>query len=149
MPVAGSMDAYSHRAANLLVGNPADTAVLEVTLLGPELQVESESLVAVAGAQFAMSVDGRALPFHTAAKVGHQSLLKFGGRVAGARAYLAVSGGIMTPVVMNSRSTHIPSRTGGFQGRALRAGDVLQVGEATIGVGARPRPLELHSGVAL
>ncbi len=66
MPVAGPMDAYSYRAANLLVGNPPDAAGLEVTLLGPELHFESESFAAVAGAQFAMSVDGRSLPFHTA-----------------------------------------------------------------------------------
>ena len=149
MPVAGPMDAYSYRAANLLVGNPPDAAGLEVTLLGPELHFDSESFAAVAGAEFAMSVDGRSLPFHTVARVDPGSSLKFGERIAGARAYLAVSGGILTPVVMGSRSTHIPSRTGGFEGRALKAGDVLQIGKAAIGDRARPRPLELPKGVAL
>jgi biotin-dependent carboxylase-like uncharacterized protein len=147
MPVAGPMDAYSLRAANLLVGNAQDAAVLEVTLLGPEVEFDAESVVAVAGAQFAMAIDGQPLPCHTVAKLGAGSSLKFGERLAGARAYLAVSGGIQTPPVMGSRSTHIPSRTGGFQGRALKVGDVLPIGDAGLGDRVRPRPLELPRGV--
>jgi antagonist of KipI len=148
MPVAGSMDTYSQRAANLLVGNDADAGVLEVTLLGPELQFDSESFVAVAGAKFAMEVDGRPLPFHTGTRLGAGSVLKFGARRSGARAYLAVSGGIRTPSVMGSRATHVPSHTGGLQGRALKAGDVLPIGEEK-GTPSRPSPLELPTGIAV
>jgi len=62
VPVAGPMDPVSHRLANALVGNGRDAALLEVTLLGPELEFEDERLVAVAGAEFELSLDGRHVP---------------------------------------------------------------------------------------
>ena len=62
VPVAGPMDLCSHRVANAMVGNDDAAATLEVTLLGPELEFEDERLVAVAGAQFELSVDGRPVP---------------------------------------------------------------------------------------
>lgn len=148
MPVAGAMDAYSQCAANLLVGNAASAAVLEVTLLGPELEFASGSVVAVSGAEFAMTLDGRPFPFHTAVQVNSGSSLKFGERIRGARAYVAVSGGLLVTPVMGSRSTHLASRTGGLDGRALRAGDVLSIGEPAKGDRRRPTPLSLPEGTA-
>ncbi len=143
MPVAGPMDAYSLRAANLLVGNGEDAAGLEVTLLGPELLFDSACIVAVSGAQFSMTLDGAAFPFHTAVKVNPASTLRFGQRARGARAYVAVSGGILVPPVMGSRSTHLPSGTGGLDGRALKAGDVLPIGEVGLADPVSPQPLPL------
>ena len=148
MPVAGPMDAYSLRAANLLVGNGDGAAGLEVTLLGPELQFDSASIVAVSGAQFSMTLDGAAFPFHAPVKVSAGSTLRFGERTRGARAYLAVSGGILVPLVMGSRSTHLPSVTGGLNGRALKAGDVLPIGEVGPADSVRAQPLPLPVGEA-
>jgi biotin-dependent carboxylase-like uncharacterized protein len=148
MPVAGPMDAYSQRAANLLVGNAPDAAVLEVTLLGPELEFDAASVVAVGGAQFAMTLDGRPFPCHTPVEVSRGSSLRFGERIRGARAYVAVSGGVLVPPVMGSRATHLASRTGGLEGRALKAGDVLPIGEPGIGDHVWPKPLALPEGTA-
>jgi antagonist of KipI len=127
--VAGPMDLQSHRIANALVGNSADVATLEVTLLGPELEFGDERLVAVAGAQFELTIDGQPVPTHAPFTARSSSRLQFGPRARGARAYLAIAGGIDVPPVLGSRATHLVTRTGGFEGRALAAGDCLPLGE--------------------
>ena len=136
VPVAGPMDPVSHRIANLLVGNPADRATLEVTLVGPELELLDDAVLAVAGARFELSLDGRPMRAGAAARAGRGSRLRFGRRTAGARAYVAVRGGIDVPARLGSRSTDLASRLGGLGGRPLRAGDRLDVGTA----GAAPVP---------
>lgn len=128
VPVAGPMDPVSHRLANALVGNSRDAALLEVTLLGPELEFEDERLVAVTGAEFDLTLDGRPVRSHAPFTVAAGSHLRFGARRLGARAYLAVSGGISVPPTLGSRSTHLVSAMGGVNGRALVAGDRLPLG---------------------
>jgi antagonist of KipI len=128
VPVAGAMDPFAHRLANMLVGNPASAATLEITLAGPELLFEDERLIAIAGGEFDLAVDGSTVLEETAFLVRSGSVLRFGERRRGARAYLAVGGGIDVPMVLGSRSTHAPSRMGGVHGRALAAGDVVPLG---------------------
>src|SRR5882762_9093432 len=123
VPVAGPMDPVSHRVANALVGNGRDAALLEITLLGPELEFEDERLVAVAGADFDLSLDGRAAVLNAPFTVAAGSHLRFGARRLGARAYLAVSGGIAVTPTLGSRSTHLVSAIGGLNGRAVTAGE--------------------------
>ena len=130
VPVAGPMDPVSHRTANLLVGNPADRAGLEVTLVGPELEFLDDTTFAVAGARFDLFLDDRPMRTGVAARAGRGSRLRFGRRTAGARAYLAVRGGIDVPPRLGSRSTDLASRLGGLGGRPLRRGDRLDVGAA-------------------
>jgi antagonist of KipI len=129
VPVAGPMDPVSHRLANALVGNVRETAALEITLLGPELEFEDERLVAVAGAEFEIALDGRQVPSNAPFIVSAGSRLRFGERRLGARAYLAISGGIAVPPMLGSRSTHLVSAMGGAGGRALAAGDRLPLGD--------------------
>jgi antagonist of KipI len=124
--VSGAMDVFSHRLVNALVGNHADDATLEVTLLGPEIEFQLDCTVAVAGAEFQLMLDGRSVQMHESFDVSAGSRLKFGERTKGARAYLAVAGGIDVPVVLGSRATHVVSGLGGFDGRALRAGDIVK-----------------------
>jgi biotin-dependent carboxylase-like uncharacterized protein len=121
------MDPFSHRLANLLVGNPIDAALLEVTLIGPELEFEQPATIAVCGAEFDITAGGSPVPMTTSVHVAQGTRLQFGRRRAGARAYLAISGGVQTPPVLRSRATHVVSAMGGFQGRALLAGDRLPV----------------------
>ena len=129
VPVAGPMDPVSHRLANALVGNDRLAATLEVTLLGPELEFEDERLVSVAGADFELSLDARSAPSHAPFIVSAGSRLRFGARGLGARAYLAISGGVAVPPTLGSRATHLVSRMGGMAGRPLRAGDRLPLGD--------------------
>jgi KipI family sensor histidine kinase inhibitor len=128
VPVAGPMDPWSHRAANVLVGNAPEAAVLEITLSGPELAFSEERVVAVTGAQIEATLDGRSVPQNRPFVAGRGTTLAFGPRVRGARAYIAVSGGITVPPVLGSRATHVGGHMGGLEGRALRAGDRLPLG---------------------
>ena len=107
--VAGPMDPWSHRLANLLVGNSADAATLEITLIGPELQFDDDRWVAVVGATFDIALDDRPVIGGNPWRVGVGSRLRMGKRSRGARAYLAVGGGIDVPLVLGSRATHVAS----------------------------------------
>lgn len=133
VPVAGPMDPFAHRLANALIGNARDAATLEVTLVGPELQFGDERVVTVSGARFALTVDDAPIDHQVPVRVRPGSVLRFGARLHGARAYIAIEGGIDVPLVLGSRSTHLPSGTGGWHGRALKRGDRLPLGTARPG----------------
>jgi biotin-dependent carboxylase-like uncharacterized protein len=137
VPVAGAMDTESHRVANGLVGNDAEAATLEITLAGPTLEATAQVLIAVAGADLDVTVGGRTLPPPFVTPLPAGAVVAFGRRHAGARAYLAVAGGIDTPLVLGSRSADLRGGFPGLAGRALRAGDRLPIGHA------RGRPLDL------
>jgi antagonist of KipI len=128
VPVGGPMDVYSHRLANRLVANDDGAAALEITLIGPELEAAGDVVCAVAGAEFELSVGSRPVPSGRAFELAGGSRLRFGRRLAGVRASLAVRGGIDLPEVLGSRSTSIVSRMGPLGGRTLAAGDVLPAG---------------------
>ena len=136
VPPAGPMDPWSHRLANAIVGNAPGAATLEVTLKGPELEFSDERIVAVAGAQFPIDVDGMGQSPNTAFSVPAGARLRVGIRRIGARGYLAVAGGFAVPPVLGSRATHLVSRLGGLEGRALAAGDSLPLG---VPGGPKPR----------
>jgi len=125
VPVSGAMDRHSYIAANRLVGNRDHDAALEITLKGPELFFEDESVIAITGADLTPCVNGTVMPLWTSWVVKAGSTLSFGARRAAARSYLAIAGGIDVPEVLGSRSTHISSQTGGMKGRALTQGDIL------------------------
>jgi KipI family sensor histidine kinase inhibitor len=141
VPVAGPMDPWSHRLANALAGNDSGDATLEVTLLGPELQFDDERIVAIAGAEFDLTLNGRRVPSNQALLAPPRSRLHFGPRRRGARAYVAVAGGIDVASVLGSRSTHVPSAMGGLNGRPLMDGDELPLGNP------RHRPARLDRPV--
>jgi antagonist of KipI len=124
------MDRQAHGLANVLVGNGADAAVLEATLLGPELRFEQAAVIAVTGADLEAAIDGQRLAADTPHRVKTGGILRFGARQSGTRAYIAIDGGIDVPVVLGSRSTHVVSALGGIDGRALKAGDRLALGSS-------------------
>ncbi len=128
IPLSGALDQHSFLAANLLVGNDENAAVLECTLLGPELAFRQNAIVAVTGAEMEPRVNGQARPANEAFPLREGDVLSFGFLKAGARAYLGVAGGIDVPVVLGSRSTYGLGAFGGFSGRGVKAGDVLPVG---------------------
>ena len=116
--------------ANALVDNDPAAATLEITVVGPELTFADSCVAAVAGAELRVEVDGSRVTHHRSFFVERGSTVRFGERIRGARAYLALSGGIDVPRVLGSRSTHLASRMGGFHGRALASGDVVGFGAA-------------------
>jgi antagonist of KipI len=124
------MDRRAYRRANALVGNASDAAALEATVLGPELRFEHDAVVAITGADLGSSINGKTVAIGAAHRVTQGSVLRFGERRLGARAYIAINGGIDVPLVLGSRSTHVVSGLGGIAGRALRAGDLVPLGES-------------------
>lgn len=129
IPLSGGMDRLALKAANLLVGNKEGAAVLEAVFMGPELQFTDEATVAVTGAELPPRVNGELRPTWMSFKVKKGQTLSFDFLKKGARAYVAVSGGVDVPVVLGSRSTYTLGALGGFKGRKLEAGDKLPIGK--------------------
>ena len=123
----GVMDPVAHRLANALVGNALNEATLEVTMLGPELVFQQEILIALSGARFDALLDGNPCPLDRPVLVPAGGRLKMRQAKSGSRGYLAVAGGFPVPEVLASRSTYLPAGFGGWQGRALVAGDVVSL----------------------
>ena len=133
MPVAGAMDCYARRMANLLTGNKKIAAVIEMTGVGAALKFDEEQLVAVCGADMQGTVNGMPIPNWSSFFVPPKGELRFGAAISGYRTYLAVRGGIDVPVVLGSRSTYTGAKIGGYKGRTLRQGDVLYIGQDSEG----------------
>ena len=130
---SGALDSLSFSIANRLVGNAADTAAIEITLTGPRLRFTEAARIAICGARIDASLDGQPLPGWRRIDIPAASELRLGACRTGARAYLAVSGGFQAEVVLDSLSTDLRAGFGGIDGRALKVGDRL-----TIGDGFRP-----------
>jgi urea carboxylase len=128
VPPSGPMDSLALRLANQMVGNPEGTAALEMTVTGATLKFAADTVVALAGAEMAATLDERAVTFWQPLQVTAGSVLRLGRIVgAGQRSYLAVRGGFDVPDHLGSKSTFTLGRFGGHGGRALRTGDVLRL----------------------
>ncbi len=124
---AGAADPLSIRIANLLVGNDENAAALEMTLVGATLEFEASATVALAGASCECKAGSAQVPLNTAFDLPAGALLRCGNMPSGARCYVAVQGGFDIPRLLGSASTFVPGHFGGFKGRRLQSGDVLQV----------------------
>lgn len=127
----GAMDPLSMSAANLLAGNPANAAALEIQSFPLRLKFLSRTRFAVTGAASAMMIDGRELPsnWSMVAELGQE--LEISSPSHGARCYLALGGGVDLPEVLGSRSTHLNGKFGGIDGRAIRVGDHINAGKSS------------------
>jgi urea carboxylase len=129
-PVSGPFDSWSFRLANLLVGNAVGEAGLECQFLGPTLEFTREMVIAVTGADMQAAVDGRPIPMWESIAVKPGQRLAMGGSRMGARAYIAVAGGIASEPWLGSRSTFHKAGVGGIGGHALTDGIEVPVGKA-------------------
>jgi len=125
IPISGALDAFAYRVANLLVGNPVESAVLEITITGPKLEFIAESDIALTGAKMGMTLNEKPVGQWQSLRVLPGDILEVHQVTAGCRAYLSISGGIDVPVVMGSRSTYVGGKLGGFEGRPLQTDDVV------------------------
>ena len=126
---SGAADPIALRLGNWLVGNAESAAGLEMTLLGGTFLFPEGGVVALTGSDFGGTVDASPLPMWTACQVRPGQTLRTGPTQSGARCYLSVRGGIVVKPLMGSSSTHILSGLGGLQGRPLRKGDAIQIGD--------------------
>lgn len=127
---SGAADPIALRLGNLLVGNLESEAALEMTLLGGTFVFPDGGLIALAGSDFGPSIDGEPVAMWTAHRVQPGQTLKTGPTRSGARCYLCVHGGIAVKPLLGSASTHILTGLGGFEGRPLKKGDVVPIGDA-------------------
>jgi len=127
---SGAADAVSLRLANRLVGNAEGAAGLEMTLVGGAFRFPQGAVIALSGSDFGATLDGEAVGLWASVQVQPGGILRMGATRSGARCYLCVQGGIAVQPLLGSASTHVLSSLGGFQGRALRRGDVLRIGPA-------------------
>jgi antagonist of KipI len=137
VPPGGAADAHALRLGNLLLGNDEGAAALEATLVGPTLVFEEKALVALAGAPFAATLEGEEVVPWAAVEVPAGGKLVLGRAASGARAYICIRGGIDVPLLLGSLSTDVATGFGGREGRDLKAGDLLSVGEAPLAPRAR------------
>jgi biotin-dependent carboxylase-like uncharacterized protein len=133
MPPSGAMDVFSYQVGNYLVGNEDGAAGLEITYFGPELEFTEDAVVAVTGAEMPPKINGEEAPTWETLQVGEGDVLSFDYLRNGARSYLAVAGGVDVPIFMHSRATYTLIGLGGHEGRALKEGDELQLGNAQNG----------------
>jgi antagonist of KipI len=124
---SGAADAVSLRVGNRLVGNADEAAGLEMTLLGGTFTFPDGAVVALAGSDFGATLDAKLVELWAAFEAKPGQTLKLGPTQTGARCYLCVRGGIDVKAFLGSASTHILSGLGGFEGRALRKGDLLKI----------------------
>ncbi len=124
---SGALDPLSYSIANLLVTNPAETAVIEITLSGPRLRFDHSARIAICGARIDAHVDGLLIPGWRRVDIPAGSELRIAACRGGARAYLAVCGGFAAKPVLGSLSTDLRAGFGGLAGRALQAGDQLAI----------------------
>ena len=127
---SGAADAVALRVGNRLAGNAQGLAGLEMTLLGGTFFFREAAVAALTGSDFAPALDNRRVETWSSVEIRAGQTLQLGPTRAGARCYLCVRGGIDVKLFLGSASTHLLSGIGGFEGRALRKGDVLKVGRA-------------------
>ncbi|MEJ7604788.1 MAG: hypothetical protein WKF37_00595 [Bryobacteraceae bacterium] len=145
VPPSGPMDSLAFRIGNRLVGNEAEASGLEMTMTGPTLRFETDTTIALTGADMGAQLDGRPVPLWLPVPVIAGSTLRLSSaKTAGCRTYLAVSGGFDVPKYLGSRSTFILGRFGGHAGRVLRSGDVLHLNPAAEFSNVPDKSLNLH-----
>lgn len=125
--VSGAVDDQAMRLANILVGNDQKEAVLEATIMGPSIRFTAPAVIAMAGANMTPKLNGTAMPLYEAVEVHAGDTLVCGFAMTGCRGYLAVAGGFAVEPVLGSRSTNLKCGLGGYEGRALKTGDVLEL----------------------
>lgn len=122
---SGAMDSFSSFAANLLVGNAEHFATIEMTIVGPTLSFQEDTMIAICGGDLSPTIHNKKVPLWRPIIVKKDSVLTFGACVNGCRAYIGIAGGLSVPKVLGSYATDTKARFGGMKGRPLRSGDRL------------------------
>jgi len=126
VPISGAMDAFSLVVANSLVANDENSACLETTIIGPELQALGRTQIAITGGACSPKINGHSIPMWQTVAAEEGDVISFGRMDSGCRAYVAMRGGIDSPVLLGSRSTYVRGGFGGIDGRQLKAGDLIK-----------------------
>lgn len=132
VPVSGVLDTFAFTIANILVGNPANRPVMEITVTGPSLEVRKEMDIALTGAQMPITINKVPAEQWRSIRVKPGDIINIGMIQSGCRSYLAFSGGIKVEKVMESFSTYVGAGMGGFQGRPIKKEDLIETCDASL-----------------
>ena len=136
VPLSGAADPFSLKVGNLLVGNRTGEAGLEILLYGLQLETLKKMIIAITGADLGPMLNQEKIPMWNSIEVEKGDMISFPfaktSFLKGCRAYITVAGGIDVPVVLGSKSTCLPGNFGGFDGRALKKGDRIEVGNCLL-----------------
>lgn len=150
VPAAGAMDTWSMQLANILVGNHRNEGVLEITMTGPSIEFNDNQVIALTGATFDLTINKKKVEMNKTIYVAKGDILRINRASNGMRAYLSLAGGFKVPIVMGSKSTYLRSVLGGFKGRKLRAGDILEINQDKnnkyLGIRELPKDLLINNG---
>lgn len=135
MSVAGAMDLFAMRCANILVGNDKDEACLEALMIGPSIEFYEDETIAITGADLTPMINSLKVNMWESISVKKGDKLTFGSKKSGLRAYIAFSKTLNVPVVMNSKSTFLRGNLGGFEGRKFIKGDEIKLGNKSNSIG--------------
>tara|TARA_B100001559_G_scaffold311852_1_gene308843 strand:+ start:72 stop:998 length:927 start_codon:yes stop_codon:yes gene_type:complete len=124
---SGAADTLSLKIGNLIVGNKESASAIEMTMLGGEFQFKKECIIALSGSEFEVSLDRKTIDYYKAININKGQILSLGYTKTGARAYMCIKGGIDVDNYLSSKSTHILSGVGGFLGRPILKGDILNM----------------------
>jgi biotin-dependent carboxylase-like uncharacterized protein len=139
-PPSGAQDPFAFRMGNLLVGNDiggpffiseeSGDAGLEIEVYGLKAKFLDEHVIAITGGDLGAKLNGDLVPMWEALEVYEHDIITFGYPKSGLRSYLTIAGGVFVPEYLGSKSTFLRGSVGGYQGRPVQKGDVLQVSEA-------------------
>lgn len=135
------MDSYAFRVANRIVGNHYKAPAIECTLVGPSILFHSDTVFALTGGESPATLDDKPVEFWKPIEVKAGQKLVVGKLSSGCRSYIAVRGGIDVPEYLGSRSTFALGTMGGFNGRVIRFGDVLFLGNPSVSSNTIPAPI--------
>ena len=124
---SGAMDRFAALIANMLVGNDAEEAVIELHFPASAVLFEKETIIAITGADFVPAINGEIIPLLHPVLVNKNSVLHFQKAETGTRCYLAIAGGLEITKWLNSYSTNLKAVAGGYNGRALIKNDVINL----------------------
>ncbi|KAG7194989.1 urea amidolyase [Scheffersomyces spartinae] len=141
VPPSGCMDEYAFRIANRIVGNHKASPGLEITLNGPKILFHHDAIVSVTGGDAQIEVNGTRVPQWVPINIKRGDKLSIGKLTSGCRAYLAIRGGIDVTEYLGSRSTFALGNLGGYNGRVLKLGDVLFLGQPELSSCTLPAPI--------
>ena len=125
---SGAADNFALRIGNILVGNPKQSAGIEMTIIGDKYRFKSDSYIALTGSEFEAELDNKPIPFWQGWPIKNDQILDIRSTKTGARCYLCVAGGINVEDVMGAKTTHLTSGIGGGHGRILKKQDELDFG---------------------
>lgn len=129
MPVAGAMDTDALQLANWCVGNQPNEACIESTILGAAIEFQLDTRIALCGAKVRAKINGEFVDMNRSLQIKAGDQLEMGQVQSGCRTYLAIAGGFNIPELMNSKSTYLRGKFGGFKGKALSAGDEIEINQ--------------------